>query len=175
MPSMASQTTDSGISDVLTAIAGFTNNVIVETVSFPHNTINSTTRQIQGSYKHYPNFLDADQCNLSLYEDDGYNMTQYLYTWQQKVVSNDGVYGLPGDYKKSVILEGYDAMNILLPTITLRLNGCWPTLIHPFDLNYTDGGFVTVGVSLSVDPPVIIESSLISTSVTTALGSLFNS
>lgn len=156
---------------------GLVNNLVVEQVSFPHDLIAVTNREIGSEYLHFPSVKDVSTMSLTLYEDESFYTTSYLYAWKSRVRDMYGNYGLPSDYKFKTTLFMYGLEDSNTPNLQLDLEGVWPTQIHSFDLNYTDSGFFTVGCDFSIDSVTFVGSNAysIGTGGITSLNSLINS
>lgn len=83
-----------------------------------------------GGQMYFPKDRNVDAMTMTFYEDLTYTVYKYFQTWRNRVLDNNGNYGLPVNYKRTiqVIMNDYAGSDAL----TVTYNGCWPT--RPADM-----------------------------------------
>lgn len=104
-----------------------------------------------GKNTYFPATCEQDGISIAFYETYDYKTTAWLSKWYNEIIDENGNYGYPTKYKKTIVVEAY------LPgedRITMKMTyfGCWPTDRNSFEYTYEDeSGRQTVEVQFSVD------------------------
>jgi hypothetical protein len=111
----------------------------MESIDLPYNNIGVSEGVFQaGRFVYYPGTHTISSFSASFYEDRRGRTLKWLNDWKLRVKDfSTGDYGLPGEYKRSLIVTMLDSKNN--DVITARLKGVFPTETAPTTLNYTDG------------------------------------
>lgn len=124
---------------------------VVENITATFVKIPSKPRFNGGSNSYYPDTNDIDGLSITFYEAYDYRVSAWLSRWRALVVRSDGFYGIPSEYKKTIMIHAYNN-NSENPTLKLQYSGCWPTDQQPFEFSYEDAtGRMTVQAQFSVD------------------------
>jgi len=104
-----------------------------------------------GSFRYYPGTNDIAAFTASFYEDHYATAHDWIFNWKRKVVDHQtGIYGLPKDYKQTIVVSLLDAQNNM--SMTVKLLGVWPADTNPMNLTYTDtSGRIILQQNFSVD------------------------
>lgn len=127
----------------------------VEAIQLPHTKMPAEGRFQASSNVYYPKFTDVDSAALTLYETEDYRITRYINTWKSIVVDKDYHWGMPKDFKKTLLVEAY-GMNNNAPKLTFSIIGVWPSDTQPYDYGYSQSGKLTVSCNFSVDDVEIV-------------------
>lgn len=123
--------------------------VVAESIEFQFRSIAATPRFGGAMQRKFPTVTDVAAVNMSFYETEGYIATTYLDRWQKMIVDDQGVFGMPREYKKNIVLELYSITESKL--YTGMLIDVWPSQVGGFSLNYNDSGRIVVSCSFEVD------------------------
>jgi hypothetical protein len=151
----------------------------VQTASLPQRNIQTDSVNINGHPVNYPESYSVEALNLGLFMDSSSKVHQYLKAWQGQILGNvnpsvarnQGMWGLPAKYKKTI--------NIVLLNVTKKqmLNvkylNCWPTNISALELNSSSAEAMIQNVSFEVedvDVRVYNDKGLIDNLLDTATG-----
>lgn len=138
-----------GLGGALGGIGG--QQIMAEQITFNHVQTSAHKRFTGGGYDYFPESSDVTAASITFYEDVNYTVSRYLAQWRRSIHGPDGSYGLPGEYKRTIVLECFNYTNDSSPVLTGTLSGCWPTEQGALELAYNSEGRVTVQCSFSVD------------------------
>ncbi len=110
-----------------------------------------------GTFIYIPELGDIGTLNLTFYEDNKFNSTNYLTNWRNLIGFN-GIYNYPVNYKKTIAVAATDVVGNVIGVF--RYHGCWP--------QKSQGGY-TLGSDSSERTTVAVEFAVDYMSVTTPM------
>lgn len=129
----------------------------VPQASIPYRNIASSQTSRSGGQRNYPDSYSVDDLTLTLFMDDTNAAMDYANSWigrvlspdDPSIVTNRGLWGLPGHYKKEV------KIHILTPAkdrlLTIKYVGCWPVTINQQELSSDSSSTLVAQIQLKVD------------------------
>lgn len=123
--------------------------IAAEQVSATVRKIPGESRFTGGRNKFYAGTSDIDSVSITFYETDDYAVSKWLYSWR-KLVEDNGIYGLPADFKKIFYVFAYSKSQPK-PTRTFKYDGVWPTDRNAYEYNQDETGRITVQAQFAVD------------------------
>ena len=104
----------------------------VESVTIPIPSIDPEAVFRAGRRFYYPKFQDIGDVAATFYETHAFTVTNWIKEWKALIMDENGLYGLPSDYARDIVLYAVD------PTGTrraeLRIKRCFPTTgdVYPY-------------------------------------------
>lgn len=128
------------------------NDLIIEKVSAPNGEVIQVDSSFGGGRTTYfPSFPETGQITISMYETDTGAANLSLASWGDAVKSQDGWYGLPINYKGTLIVNLFGYSSNVQPVYSYSFEGIWPSDTGTFDLGYDNDGRLIISVTFSVD------------------------
>ncbi len=106
----------------------------------------------QAGVRHFPTGWSVDNISLTFAEDISYDVASAFRSWIDIVVSDNGVFGLPGGtngYKQQISLQAIDYTGAVDCTFTWT--DCMPAKIDGYDFDGTATQHIMPTVSFAVD------------------------
>ena len=112
----------------------------VQTANLPQRTINPDSVNINGHQVHYPESYSVQGLTLGLFMDNTNKVQEWLKAWQGQILvnkdptipGNQGGWGLPSNYKKTINIVVMDVKQSRM--LDIRYINCWPSDPQPLDL-----------------------------------------
>lgn len=121
----------------------------IQSIATPSIRYDEQTKFRDGKMHHYAGFFSVDDLSLTLYtEISGYS-TSLASSWIRNVRGVDGMYGLPSQYKKAVLLAILDQNDYVVAGF--KYTGCWPKSWESYSLDYASSTILATTLQLSVD------------------------
>ena len=111
--------------------------------------LDSESSYLGGSVRIFPTAYMIDAYTIRFVETKDFLVLKYFRSWMLRVVSREGYFGLPKDYKRPVSVTPLDATGV--DAVTQTYADSWPGSISSFDLDGTQQGFVMHTVTFNVD------------------------
>jgi hypothetical protein len=109
----------------------------------------STVQQFQGRDRsHYPDKRSIPDLSIVFYEMVDDTIKRFFLQWSGKVVNENGIYGLPKNWRKWVEIETLDTSNRV---VALRRYSVMPRRISGMGMDQGGESLVTPMVDFSVD------------------------
>ena len=121
----------------------------ISAITTPTVRYDQQSRFLNGKMQHYPGFLSIDDISMTLYTESRGLAMSALTKWVRSVRAKDGIYSLPKDYKRTVVVALVDASGRVVAE--MHYLRCWPISWNSYDLNYGDATLLATQISLSVD------------------------
>ena len=121
----------------------------IQSISTPSIRYDQQSRFENGKMRHYAGFLSVDDLQLTLYTDVTGIAISCIERWMRSVRDENGLYSLPKDYKKTVILRILDVNDRIVAEI--RYLDCWITNWGSYQLDYNNSNILVTTATLSVD------------------------
>jgi hypothetical protein len=122
----------------------------IESVGLPFNNVDTTEIFCGSGYTTFPGFHKIGGFSLNVYADSNGNSLKWLMAWKSKVKNfSNGVYGLPGDYKRDLQVQMLDSKNN--PIFTHTLIRVWPTQTNEIALGNDSQGRLVLSQAFALD------------------------
>lgn len=121
----------------------------IQSITTPSLRYDEQTKFRDGKMHHYAGFFSVDDISMTLYtEISGYS-TSLASKWLRNVRGADGMYGMPSQYKKTVLVSILDQNDGIIAGF--KYSGCWPKSWDSYTLDYSSSTILATVVQLSVD------------------------
>ena len=98
-----------------------------------------TSRFYGGRMYDFPDVAHGDPIPITFYETHTFDMADFFYRWNMlKFEPTQGIYGVPADYLRDIVVQLFPVTSSQTPAATLTLQGVWPVDNQPFDLTYVN-------------------------------------
>lgn len=121
----------------------------IQTITTPSIRYDEQTKFRDGKMHHYAGFFSVDDISLTLYTEISGYATSLAANWIRNVRGADGMYGLPSQYKKTVLLAILDQNDYIVGGF--KYHGCWPKSWDSYTLENTSSNILATVLQLSVD------------------------
>ena len=121
----------------------------IQSISTPSIRYDQQTRYVSGKVHNYAGVMSLDDISMTLYTEASGYMPSLLSQWVRAIRSQEGLYNLPIEYKRTVIVVLLDQTNTIVAEF--RYNGAWPTSWNSYQLQYGPASILATEISLSVD------------------------
>ncbi len=125
----------------------------IDEIQTPSVRINAEPVFREGRTKKYASSFDVDSCTLKLYTDASGQAFNFANAWVQSTKRPDGLWNLPTNYKKDIVIYVLDSTRSTV--VDIRLIGCFPTSWSSYNLESGGSNPVETTLELSVDDMVI--------------------
>jgi len=151
----------------------------VQKATLPQRSFNRESLSRNGHSAHYPDAYSVTDLLLEFFMGSDNKAQQYIKDWQglvlgnknAGVITNQGQWGLPVDYKKTINLVVLSVDRKIL--LNVKYFGCWPIDPNPLELVSGQGEPLSQPVSFAVEDvnvDIQTDSGLVDTLVNTARG-----
>ena len=106
-----------------------------------------------GRNTYFPGLEDQTPFTLIFYQDATSKIPEYIMNWKKRIVAEDGNKGLPGNYKKPIIVHLLNGRKQSVFEITLE--GCFPTITSGYNLVSSSSDNLKLGQEFSYDRMII--------------------
>ena len=124
-------------------------NTYIQAISTPSIRYDQMTKYVSGKVHNYAGVMAMDDISMTLYTEATGYMPSLLSQWVRAIRSQDGIYNLPVNYKRTVVVVLLDIENTIVAEF--RYIGAWPTSWNSYQLQYGAANVLATEVSLSVD------------------------
>ena len=112
-------------------------------------TISTDSSYVAASHRAFPTEYGVEAFTIRFIENKDFGVMRFFRAWQRRVITPEGYFGLPKDYKRPIIIEPLDTKG--QTAVKLTYADCWPTGLASFDLDGTQTGFVMQTVTMACD------------------------
>jgi hypothetical protein len=127
----------------------------IQSITTPSIRFDQQSRFENGKMRHYAGVLSVDDIQLTLYTDVTKKAISCVAEWIASIRDEHGLYSLPKDYRKTVVLYILDMHDRIIAEIHYK--DCWITNWSSYSLDYTNSNILVTNVTLSVDDFEIID------------------
>lgn len=128
------------------------NDLIVETVTLPNGeTLSPTPSFGAGRTRYFPDFPEVSSISVGIYESDTGAANLSITRWQEAVKTLDGWYGLPKDYKASLLINQFGYFSNTQAVMGYEAIGVWPSDPGSLDLRQTEDDRIILNITLACD------------------------
>jgi hypothetical protein len=114
--------------------------LIFEEVNLPNgDNIPAKSTFVNGHNVYFPDFSDVPSVSVTIYEDENGSAIRELQTWRSLVKRRVGaysVYGLPFEYKQTMLIDLYGFADNKNPVLSSQVVDLWPTDPGTWRLGY---------------------------------------
>lgn len=138
---------------MLPPINGFDQtNIWAEQVSLPVSLQISNRPVFFGGLRpKFSDFGDGQDMQITFYEDQTMGSYSYFLAWQKLVLDDNGYYGVKSEYALPIYAFLYSTTDNSTEVKQYKVNSCWPTVIHSYNLSYETSGRLQTTISFSCD------------------------
>ncbi len=127
----------------------------IQSITTPSIRYDQQSRFENGKMRHYAGFMTVDDLQMTIYTDVSGVAINTAARWIRSIRDTEGVYTLPSQYKKTVILYLLDVNDRIITEISYK--GCWITSWGSYSLDYNGANIIATDLTLSVDDFAIRE------------------
>ena len=124
-------------------------NTYIQAISTPSIRYDQQTRYNAGKVHNYAGIMSLDDISMTLYTEVSGYAPSLLSQWVRAIRSQEGLYNLPVEYKRTVVVVLLDQTNTIVAEF--RYIGAWPTSWDSYQLQYGQASVLATEVTLSVD------------------------
>lgn len=126
--------------------------LVIESITLPNGEIIGPNPSFGGGRTTYfPDFPEVSTISVSFYETELGTANLSLTKWREAVLSQQGWYGLPSDYKCMLLTNLFGYASNTQAVMGYKCLGVWPTDGGTFDLDYTNDDRLIIQATLSCD------------------------
>jgi hypothetical protein len=103
---------------------------------------------VAGIMASFPTHGTVDDVTITFVEDSSYSITSYLEIWRNTVLSNNGDFGLPYDYQKTITLEPLDETGKV--KAIYKFINCYPVSRHALEYSGESTALAKVSATFKV-------------------------
>jgi hypothetical protein len=151
----------------------------VQTANMPRRNVASDSTMTNGHQRYYPGSYQVDELQLGFFMDTKNVAQQYLSAWESLILNTDdpadtlnqGMWGLPAEYKKDINILLLDTVKREM--LNVKYVRCWPTNLEALDLTSESAAALVQNVRFVVEDVYVSVSNdkgLIDNLTETALG-----
>jgi hypothetical protein len=113
--------------------------LVVESINPGLVQFSANQRNYGGRVLQFAGAAAAINYSMVLYETDDLRTLDFLQDWRRQVYNPDtGLYGLPVNYKKTVVVNMFPNTSSTRPAARFTLSKTWPVNFAAFDLSYAN-------------------------------------
>lgn len=121
----------------------------IQSITTPSIRYDQQSRFENGKMHHYAGFMSVDDMQMTIYTDISGTAIDVATKWVRNVRDSAGIYRLPKDYKKKVVLYILDQDDRIISEI--HYTGCWITSWDSYSLDFNGASILVTNLSVSVD------------------------
>lgn len=151
----------------------------IQTANLPRRDISTDSTQTNGHQRYYPSAYAVPELQLGFFMDTKNKAQQYLTAWESQILGTDdpsdtlnqGMWGLPAEYKKDINIMLLDTVKREM--LNVKYVRCWPVGLDALDLTSDTAAALVQNVRFMVEDLHITVSNdkgLIDNLTETALG-----
>ncbi len=106
-------------------------------------------RFISGKVHHYAGFMSVDDVSMTIYTEVSGMAPSTMAHWVREIRSRDGLYNLPSQYKKTIVVVLLDQADRIVAEF--RYEGAWPSSWSSYNLQFGQASYLVTETTLSVD------------------------
>jgi len=127
-------------------------NLFIESITLPNGEVLNQSPSFGGGRTlYFPDFPDVSTISVSFYETETGAANLALSAWRSAVKSPLGFYGLPANYKCSILTNMFGYASNTSPVMTVNVEGVWPSDNGTLELNYTEDERLVIITTMSAD------------------------
>ena len=121
----------------------------ITAITTPSINYEQQSRFIGGKMHHYAGFLSVDDVQMTIYTDVTGFAQGAISKWVRTVRSRDGIYALPSEYQRTVIVQILTQDDRIVTEF--HYTGAWPKTWNSYNLQYGSSTILATEVTLSIN------------------------